>query len=136
VYEYEVASQREVGAGTDGHAVDGRHRGLVELPQLPNERLNTDAQRFGGRARVEAFAARLGHGRRRQVHAGAERVTAAGDEQRPHVRVGAGSADGVDELIAHLDRERVLRLGSLERDAAHMIGAGLDAQHRRPTGWS
>ncbi len=136
VHEHEVTREREVRTRTNGDAVDRRHRRLVELPELPDERLHADAQRLRGGAGVETLPAGLGDRRRPEVHAGAEGVARARDQQRPDVGVGAGGPDRVDELVAHLDGERVLRLGALEGDAADVVGARLDAKHRPPTGWS
>ena len=95
-----------------------------------------DAQRLRRRAGVETLPAGLGDRRRPQVHAGAEGIARPGDQQRPDVGVGARRPHRVDELVAHLDGQRVLRLGALEGDAANVVGARLDAKHRPPTGWS
>jgi hypothetical protein len=129
VYEHEVARQREVGTGADGRAVHTGNGRLVELPQLADERLHTDAQRLRGAPRFVAGLRRLHHRRRREVHARAERVARAREEQRAHVVVLARRAYGVDDPVAHLDRERVLRVGAVERDAADVVGADLVANH-------
>ena len=42
--------------------------------------------------------------------------------------IGAELADRVDDAVAHRDRERVLRLGPVEHDAADAVGVVLDAQ--------
>ena len=128
MHEHEVAREREVRARPDRGAVHRGDRRLVELPELADERLHADAQRLGGGAGVEAGLARLRDRRRAEVHARAERVAVAGDEHAAHRRVGAELADRVDDAVAHLDRERVLRLGPVERDAADAVGARLDAQ--------
>jgi hypothetical protein len=129
VDEHEVARQREVGAGPDGDAVHRRDRWLVELPQLPDERLHADAQRLRGGAAREALATGLRDRRRRQVHARAERVAGTGDQQGADVGVGATGAHRVDDLVAHLDREGVLGFRPIEGDAADVVGAGLDSDH-------
>ena len=85
VHEHEVAREREVRAGSDRgtvHRGDGR---LVELPQLADERLHAGAQRLRGRARVEARFPGLRDGRRREIHARAERVALGRDEHRAHL---------------------------------------------------
>ena len=74
VDEHEVAREREVRAGADGDAVHRRDRRLVELPQLADERLHADAQRLGRCCGSKPGSAGLGDRRRREVHAGAERV--------------------------------------------------------------
>ena len=77
---------------------------------------------------VKPGLAGLRDGRRGEVHARAERVALAGDEHRAHARVGAELADRVDDAVAHPDRQRVLRLGPVEHDAADAVDVALDAE--------
>ena len=126
VDEHEVARQREVSTRADGHAVHRGDRRLVELPEVAHERLDAHAQRLRRGAGVEALAARLRHRRRRQVHPGAERIGGAGDEHGADRRVGPGLAHGMHDRVAHLDGERVLGLGPVERDPADVVVAGDD----------
>ncbi len=118
-----------MGTGADGRAVDGGHGRLVELPQLPDEGLDADAQRLAGRPGVEPVTAGATHGRLAQVHARAERVTHAGDEQGPHRVVGSGLAHAGDDVVAHLDAQGVLGLGSIQGEAGDVIVADLVADH-------
>ena len=105
--------------GPDRGAVDRGDRRLVELPQLADERLHADAQRLGRRARVEARACRPAATVDAVRSMPAQNASpVAGDEQRPHRRVGPARADRVGDRVAHLGRQRVLRLGPVERDAA------------------
>ena len=128
VHEHEVAHEREVRARSDRGAVHGRDRRLVELPELADERLHADAQRLGGGARVESRLARLRDRRRREIHARAERVALAGDEHGAHLRIGAELAYGLDDAVAHADRQRVLRFGTVEDDAADTVDVALDPE--------
>ena len=131
----EVAGEREVRARADRGAVHRGDRRLVHLPQLADERLHADAQRLGGGPRVEAGLARPA---RRSTRRGPcprrTRRRWPASEERPHRGIGAAGAQRVDDAVAHRDRERVLRVGPVERDAADAVVAGLDVRGARVIG--
>ncbi len=66
-----------------------------------------------------APAERLGPGG--EVSAGAEASTAARHDDGPHVVVGVGSIEGVEQLVHHPVGERVEPLRSVEGDGGHAV---------------
>ena len=118
-----------MGAGTDGRAVDGNHRWFVELPQLADDGLYADAQGLGGGAGVEPLAACLSDGRRPQVHPRAEGITGAREEGGPDSGIAARVADRGEEVVAHLDRQGVLRFGAVEGDGRDAVVTRCGADH-------
>ena len=57
-----------------------------------------------------------------EVGAGAEPAPAAGHDDGPHVVVGVGAVERVDELVHHLAGERVELVGPVERDGGDAVG--------------
>ncbi len=127
--EHEVTGEGQVRAGADGGAVDGSHGRLVELPELSDEGLDPDPERLARGPGVEPFAAGAAHGGLAEVHAGAERVAHPGDEEGPHVVVGAGLAHAGEDVVAHLDAQGVLGFGPVEGEVGDMVLADLVADH-------
>src|SRR5439155_18866096 len=57
-----------------------------------------------------------------QVHARAEGVSRAGDEESSYVGIGPAVAHELRQLVSHLDSQRVLRLPPVQRDRQHAVG--------------
>ena len=72
----------------------------------------------------------------RQVGAGAEAAAAPGDDDRPHLVVGVGAVEGIDQLAHHRAGEGVELVGAVERDggdrAVDVVG-DLRVRPRAPT---
>ena len=119
-----------MGARSDGRALDGGDGRLVQFPQFADEGLNTDAQRFGGRAWVEARLAGLRNRRRAEVHAGTEGVARRADQERTDGGIGPPGAHRVDNPVTHRDGEGMLRLGAIECDPTHPVVSSFDVKVR------
>src|SRR5262245_38040256 len=128
MHEHEVAGERQVCTRAERGTVHRRDGWFVELPELANERLDAGSQRFRGQPRPEVGLTGLCDRRRRQVHAGAERVPFAGDEHRAHCGIGAELTNRVDNAVAHYRRECILRGWTVEDDTAHTVLIDLDSQ--------
>ena len=117
----EIAGEREFEAGGHGVAID-----------------RCDDRAFEGRdgvahvltdgALVEAGGPRGTAAQFLEVHAGAEGPSRAGDDRDADLRIGLQLPKRLTEPEAQLGRQRIHRLGSVERDGGDSV-ALLDQQH-------
>eukprot|EP01022_Parablepharisma_sp_SALTPOND_P021539 TRINITY_DN427_c0_g2_i1.p1 TRINITY_DN427_c0_g2~~TRINITY_DN427_c0_g2_i1.p1 ORF type:complete len:1279 (+),score=502.02 TRINITY_DN427_c0_g2_i1:12957-16793(+) len=110
--QHDVAGQRDIGAGTGSHAIDGAdHRegqGAQRFHQWAIVFLDGFAQVDGGVARLDGAVA--------QVLAGAEAAAGTGQQQHAHRGIGLQAGDGVAQLQVHGDREAVELVRAIEGD--------------------
>ena len=116
----DVHRQGHGDADADGRAVDGRDDRLFRFEDAQGDAAAAVAAVL--QARVVPFRVVEGAGAGGQVGAGAERAPGAGDDDRAHVVVGVGLAEGRDQLVAHQARERVQLVGPVQGDRGDTIG--------------
>ena len=111
----QVAGERERRPGPGRDAVDRADDRLGQRAHRPDDRVVAlaDLDRERGRVGFEPFL---------EVLAGTERPAGAGQHDRPHGPVPPDRPERGEQLGLHRDRQRVERLGPIERDGRDAVG--------------
>src|SRR5581483_3093087 len=114
----QVAHHGEVDADAEGDAVDGGNEGLGRAEQGVALRRH----RRMDAAEVAHDPSHAGVAPRRlDVVARAEALAGAGEDDDPHVVVGLGLGERLDQLLTHVERRRVQAVGTVERDGGDVL---------------
>src|SRR5207248_5796675 len=118
----QVAGQGEAEAPAGGDAVDRHHHGLVAPAKAGDGAVQVRRQLLDERADPRQVVGEV-----TDVAAGAERLAAARDHDAAHVGVLVELDGGGEQLAAESEVQRVVRIGTIQRDGGDLRGT-LDDQ--------
>ena len=109
--------------------VDRRDHGLGRVEDAQRDQAAAVARDL---ARLLAVAPVEGVAAAAEVGAGAEASPLAGDDDGPHLVVGVGAVERLEQLPAHRRRERVQPIGPVERDGQYADPRSRSGSPRSP----